>query len=523
MYYPGDSLTMSRRLYRRSAEIAPIFSFLACAVFLASCSRPSSTVAQEQRPNPTTLTIGFPYPSGQDALHGVEQAARLASLEGLTTQNISGRPVARLAEDWSQSADGLTWTIKLRATAVFHDGSPVSATEVKDSLERFLRTSQSRFYPGLQHISSITAVGPYQVAIQLREPSSLLLDDLETPITKVDAKGMVIGTGPYVVTATSKDEVVMTAFPKYYRGISSIDRIVWHVYPTVRTAWAAAMRGEADFLYEVGPESREFLELEGSVTLFPFLRNYVYALVFNAKHTAFQSPEIRRALNYGIDRKALVERAFRGHGITASGPAWPLHWAYDSSTLSFPYDPERAAASVEQALGSRTRASSSSRHVQFTCMIPENFQLWERLALFVQRDLADIGVDMALHSVPFDEFNRRLAARDFDAVLMEMVSGFSVSRPFFFWHSAGLSNFSGYSSPQTDAALEGIREARNESDYRDSFRRFQLAMFEDPPAIFLAWGESARAVSRRFSVVKAPGGDIRMSISDWKLASEAAN
>ena len=160
----------------------------------ASCSPTQSMSSPAQPAESTTLTIGFPYPSGQDALHGVAQAARLASLEGLTTQDINGRPVPRLAQSWSQSDDGLTWTIKLRPTAQFHDGSPVDAEAVKSSLERFLGANKGRLGPGLQPISSIAASGTHDVIIHLSERSSLLVDDLETPITKVDGKGAVIGT-----------------------------------------------------------------------------------------------------------------------------------------------------------------------------------------------------------------------------------------------------------------------------------------------------------------------------------------
>ena len=165
----------------------------------------------------------------------------------------------------------------------------------------------------------------------------------------------------------------------------------------------------------------------------------------------------------------------------------------------------------------------SSNGLKFVCLIPENVQLWERLALMVQRNLAEIGVNMALEAVPVDAFNQRIATGDFDVLLMEMVSGTSVNRPFSFWHSTGIHSFSGYANPSVDAALEDIRRAIDDNAYKQGFHRFQQATFDDPPAIFLAWGETARAVSRRFHVVKAPGGDIRMTISDWKLAGEAAN
>jgi ABC-type transport system substrate-binding protein len=473
-----------------------------------------STQTQEtQRSEPLTLIIGLPVQTGTDPLYGANQAARLASFEGLTTQSLDGRAIPRLAESWAESADGLAWTIRLRRSAVFHDGSPVDGPAVKRSLDAFLNSDASRFSPGLQ---DITAIEPseHDLTIRLKQRSSLLLDDLDTPITKLDSTGSVIGTGPYIVSSTSPTEVQMSAFPRYYRGQPEIDRLVWRVYPTVRTAWAAAMRGDVDFLYEVGPDSREFLESEGSVELYAFLRNYVYALVFNNRRPIFEGSDVRRALNYAVDRTAIVERAFRGHAVVANGPAWPLHWAFDATAPAYVYDPVRAAAAVQ-------KAAPRNRRFTFTCLIPENFQLWERLALMVQRNLTQIGVDMAVESVPFNVFNKRVGSGEFDAVLTEMVSGFSVSRPFFFWHSMGLSNFSGYRNSSTDRALEGVRAASSEPAYRDMFRQFQVATYEDPPAIFLAWGQTARAVNRRFQVIRAPGGDIRMTISDWRLATQS--
>jgi len=283
------------------------------------------------------------------------------------------------------------------------------------------------------------------------------------------------------------------------------------------------MRGDVDFLYEVGPETREFLQSEASVELHTFLRAYVYGVVFNARRPIFSDVEVRKALNYAVDRAKIVDQAFRGHATVASGPAWPLHWAYDKSAPQYLYDPGRAAATLEKALKSHGPALPSSKTLKFVCLIPENVQLWERLALMVQRNLAEIGVEMGLEAVPVDAFNQRIAAGDFDVLLMEMVSGTSVNRPFSFWHSTGIHSFSGYANNSVDAALEDIRRAIDDNAYRQGFHQFQRATFDDPPAIFLAWGETARAVSRRFNVVKAPGGDIRMTISDWKLASEAAN
>ena len=137
--------------------------------------------------------------------------------------------------------------------------------------------------------------------------------------------------------------------------------------------------------------------------------------------------------------------------------------------------------------------------------------MWERMALMVQRDLAEIGVDMQLESVPFDEFNQRIAAGDFDAVLTEFVVGNSTSRPFTFWYSQSKRNPWGYKNPDIDSAFDRIRRAANDAEYREAFRAFQLEALDNPPAMFLALGETARAVSKRFQVVAPPGSDILLN------------
>jgi len=507
----------------RSFRLSPAAIWAGAAVLcLYGCSTTPPARSPGPPADPRVLTIGYPHTTGQDPVHGARQAANLISLEGLTTQTLNGRPVPRLAESWNEAADGLSWSVQLRRSAVFHDGSPVDAASVKRALEQFLTTSAGRSSLGLQDISSIEVTDEYRLTIHLRRRSTILLDDLDNAlVTKTDDTGKVVGTGPYVVSSTSTDEIEMSAFPQYYRGIATLNRMVWRLFPTVRTAWAGMMRGEVDFLYEVGPESREFLESEASVKLYSFSRNYVYGVVFNAGRPLFRDAEFRRALNYAVDRTAIVDRAFRGHATAASGPAWPLHWAFDTSAPTYTYDPARAAATLERIPARSNADRREAARVTFVCLIPENFQLWEWLALMVQRDLAEIGVDMVLEAVPFDEFNRRIAEKDFDAVLLEMISGYSASRPFWFWHSSGLYNFSQYRNPSVDASLETIRRSRGEAEYRQGFLQFQQATFEDPPAIFLAWGETARAVSRRFEVVRAPSGDIRMTISDWTLAGQA--
>jgi peptide/nickel transport system substrate-binding protein len=504
---------------RNGGRTVVCLAALLLLVLNSACTRPpspASSVASE----PVSLTIGVPVQTGKDPLYGASQVSRLLNYEGLTFLARDGRPQPRLAERWTESPDGLTWTIHLRNNAFFHDGTRVDAASVKASLERSLKSVNRDRSPGLKDVLSIEAPSNGVVVIHLSARSTFLLEDLTVSIDKPGADGP-IGTGPFVITSTADNELVMSSVTSYYRGKPAIDRIVWRSYPALRTAWAAMMRGEIDFLYEVPPGAVEFIEPEGSVQVFPFLRNYVYLVVFNSRRQPFADPRVRNALNYAIDRERLIDQALGGRGQQVSGPVWPLHWAYDASVPAYSYDPSRASALLDAATIPPLRPSDRAKapgRFHFTCLLPENFAVWERMALILQRDLAAIGVDMQIESVSFETWNDRIGKGDFDAVIGEMIVGNAASRPFTFWSTNSTQNTSGYSSPSLDKALDQLRRAPDTSAYRAAFRQVQVESLEDPPAIFLALGQVTRAVSKRFQVVAATGSDIYASLSDWRPA-----
>jgi ABC-type transport system substrate-binding protein len=142
------------------------------------------------------------------------------------------------------------------------------------------------------------------------------------------------------------------------------------------------------------------------------------------------------------------------------------------------------------------------------------------MALLVQRDLAHVGVDMQLETVAVNEFNKRILTGDFDAVLIELIVGNTPTKPYTFWYSQSKRDFTGYKNADVDDALNSIRRASNDIEYRQAFSAYQAALVADPPAIFLALGEVTRAVSKRFQVVAPPRSDILPTIGDWHLTDD---
>jgi len=452
---------------------------------------------------------------------GLSQIGQRFTQEGLTIQSHDARPTARLVKKWTTSEDGLHWQFIIRDDVSFHDGTRLNAEIARTSLLRSLeRPGVKARYPGLTDIVDIRATSDYELAIDLSSPSAFLLDDLEVPITvKGQGKDM-FGTGPFRVSRESKDEVTLEPHQRYYRGTPSISRIVVRPYPTLRTAWASMMRQEIDMLWDVAHDSSEFVGAK-DVAMHTYLRNYVTAVAFNSGRAKLAQAAVRRALNAAIDRDKLIDDVLGGRGLAANGPLWPYHWAYDHTLRGYTYDPSLAVATLELSGLKRKQAKSgtSPARLTFTCLVLEDYAVLERLALNIQKQLYDIGVDMQLEAVTTEEYLGRVGRGDFDAVIIDLSSGPSFSRPYVFWRWGGQKtayNVFGYHNQSADRWFDAVRHARNDAEYRAAAGQLQRALLEDPPALFVAWQERTRAVSRRFDVPEEPGRDPALTLWQWK-------
>ena len=455
----------------------------------------------------------------------LQALADIISSEGLTSAGVDGRPVGRLAERWSVSPDGLTWRFLLRPGIAFQDGSPCEAAGVKLSLDRALADPAYRvFTPGLLDVARVDAVSPSELVVTLRRRSAFLIDDLGAISWKPGPDGRT--TGPFFVTSTAPDEIVLQANRHHYLGAPAIDRILLKSFGTLRTAWASLMRGEVDVVSEVAYDALEFVGNE-AVAVFPFRRPYVYTIVLNLGRPALRSPLVRRALNAAINRDEIVSGVLKGLGQPATDPIWPLHWARDPAMPPAPFDPALAASLVDQAapvVAAQRAVDVPPARLRFTCLVPEGIATLERLALVVQRQLWAIGVDMKLEAVAPGRLTARIQAGNFDAAAIDLVEGISPDKLYVFWHSpseAGGLNVFGYRNPEADRALDDMRHAADDNSFRAAVARLQRVMRDDPPALFLAWSERARAVSRRFEVPATRDRDVLFSLGLWRPRPDA--
>jgi peptide/nickel transport system substrate-binding protein len=326
-----------------------------------------------------------------------------------------------------------------------------------------------------------------------------VIDALELPVRDAGPGG---GTGPFYVTESGESRIELAANENYHFGKPVIQRISIRPYSTLRAAWADMLRGEVDMLYEIGVDALDFVKPSKSIQVYEHQRNYADVVLFNVQKPFLKDRVLRQSLNAAIDRNELVMQILGGHGAPAESALWPQHWAYDTTAPKFQYDPKVL----------------KERLPKLSCLFAD--QSLERLALAVQRQLQAVGVDVGLEFMPIDALYTRVQSGEFDLVLADALLGPNILRPYQFWYPGSTNNWGRYNNAAVSTALDRVRHARDDDEYRTGVSLFQRAMFDDPPAIFLAWTERARAVSSRFEVPVEPGRDVLGTLRLWRPAAD---
>jgi peptide/nickel transport system substrate-binding protein len=487
-------------------------SVAAASVYLLGCAR-QETVSQ----TPATMRIGLGAPQGSTRGTGARAVVNLLKSDAWLGSRPDGRIAERVAISWNWDTAGTTLHLKIRPGVYFHDGTLLTPEIAAEALSKAAKRANFEA-SSFSSVTSITPSGADGVDIHLKERNAFVLPDL-TAVMVVKPDNPDVGTGPFQVERVDDQGGVLNVFPKYYRGRPALARITVTNYPTQRNAWTALMRDDIDMLYEVSRDAVEFVKAETTVKSYSFSRPYYIPLVFNVRNPILRNPEVRKAINEALDRDALVRDGMGGRGKPADGPIWPQNWAYSPPATFFSFDPVSAKARLDKVRSELDRKPDASgpRRLAFTCLVFANDTRFERLAALVQKQLADVGVDMKLQPVPEKELVPRLQNGEFDAFLFEF-AGRSLKWVYDFWryHEGGMNN-TGYRA--ADAVLDRLRGALSDEEVRSGVVDLQRVLHDDPPAAFLVWQEQTRAVSAKFDVVAEANRDILTNLWQWHLTT----
>ena len=342
-------------LNKRLSHIAGAAGALALAGFALSAHAAKDVVVAVQ----SNFTTTDPY----DANDTLSQAVAKSFYQGLYGFDKDMKMVPVLATGHTVSKDGLVYTVKLKTGIQFHDGTPFNAEAVKVTFDRVTNPDNKlKRYNLYKNIAKTEAVDATTVRFTLTEPFSPFINTLAHPsgviispaaLAKYGSKGIAqnpVGTGPFkFVEWKATDYLKVAKFDGYWRkGYPKVDTITWRPVVDNNTRAAMMQTNEAHFAFPMPPEAAQTLKDKPSleVTAAPsIIQRYIS---MNTTQKPFDNPKVREAINYAINKEALVKVAFSGYAIPAEGV---LPKGVDGATKlgPWPYNPAKAKELLKEA------------------------------------------------------------------------------------------------------------------------------------------------------------------------------
>lgn len=297
----------------------------------------------------------------------------------------SGLPAPTGLTSWTISDDGLTYTFTIRADANWSDGTPISAHDVKFTFDAIAQDTVETFRKSfIESISAVNVIDDKTFEIVLMDATCNLWGNISTlimPAHKFAADfsdftssafnvAPDISGGPFLFDEWAPDEFIrFTANPTYWKGEPNIDTYVLQVIPDSAVVTQALLSGEVDFVRNLSADSIEQLETVPNVAVHPLKMNSFQYLILNhadpnnpmsaydadgnlveqAPNPFFSDVRVRQAIAMGWDKDAALVLKPEGVSRLSSPIPASVTWAFNNDITPWAYDPEAAAALLDEA------------------------------------------------------------------------------------------------------------------------------------------------------------------------------
>jgi peptide/nickel transport system substrate-binding protein len=438
--------------------------------------------------------------------------------EGLTAQELGTyKIVPGLAQSWDISKDGLTYTFHLRPNVKFHDGTPLTAEAVKFCFDRQLN-DQGPFYATgtypyvkgfLGNVAGVEVVNPGTVQIRLKSPLTPFLQYLahhslyiySPEALKKWGKDVVkhpVGTGPFKLESWEPGvRVVLTRNDQYWGGAPKIRQAIYVPIIEAQARLSAIKTGEIDMTMDVPPDSLQDLRKDPDVVVAEANSSAVWYVALNTRHPALKDKRVRQALNYAVQKDAIIRDILKGTAIVATTPLSPVYGPYhEDKTVRYPYDPEKAKALLKEA------GYASGFDVTF--FVPESgsgMQSPVEMGTVIQANLAAVGVRAKIQTMEWGAYLKKyLDSPD----MAEMSWNPSIGDPDHMMYMLLSSdrfppafNAGYYQNPRVDELLRKGRTTIDDRERVPLYKEAQRLVMEDAPWIFVDHGKQVIVYRKR--------------------------
>ena len=335
---------------------------------------PASAMAQEV-PQGGTLVVGLvaePTSLDPGQLTDINSMRLVRNIyDGLTGfEPGTFTIVPALAESWEIADDGLTYTFALRDGVTFHDGTPFNADAVKFGFDRMLDPEHpyhdtgpfpfASFYFGA--IDEIEVVDDLTVTMKLKQPYAPLLNTLAVACGFISSPEAVmaagndynqspVGTGPFkFVSWEHNQRVTLEGNADYFDGAPALQNLVFRPIVEEQTRLTELLSGGVNFIVDVPPDNIAQLKEDPAFQFVEQDGPHIWWVTINTQMAPFDDVRVRQALNYAVNKEAIVSEILQNTGAPAHTVVPPaIEWAYNPDAQSYPYDPEKAKQLLAEA------------------------------------------------------------------------------------------------------------------------------------------------------------------------------
>ncbi|WP_414449346.1 ABC transporter substrate-binding protein [Burkholderia sp. 22PA0099] len=456
-------------------------------------------------PEPPTLAIFL-----NTSTPGRAVASKI--FDGLLDYGADLKPRPQLAESVTPSADGLSWTIRLRQGVQWHDGKPFTAADVKYSGEVIWKQYAPVARRLFQYLTRVDTPDSHTAILRLSKPSPVILNALDaiaapilprhlyegTDILNNPYNNRPVGTGPFVFKSWQRgSDIQLTRFAHYWRENGPyLDGITWKIVPDAGARAVGLETGSVKYGERNPVTFSDADRLAQSPSLVVSRAGYNgfaanFWLIPNLRHPILGNLKVRQAILHAINRAALVNTVWRGYAKPATGPVSSLlKTFYTADTPQYAFDRKAAEALLDEA-GYPRKADGWRFRINHD-FIPYGDD-YQRTGEFVRQALRAVGIDVTLRAFDLAAWTKNV----FTDYAFDLVSSWGVNWQDpqigveqYFWSKAAVrgvawQNAAGYASAETDRVIEAAQVETDLAKRVALYAQLQRLVQRDLPQLYL--------------------------------------
>lgn len=406
--------------------------------------------------------------------------------EGLVKPNSDGEMIPAVAEKYTLSEDGTTYTFTLREGVKFHNGQTVTAEDVVYSINRCAAVPEGQEKPlvaAFSAVKSVEALDEKTVAVTIAQRDLEFISYMTAAIIPADYENQdtaPVGTGPFrFVSRTPQQDFVMERFEDYCGAPAWLDKVTYKICENADALVMNLNGGSIDLCAhltsaQASQLNQNFQVLEGTM-------NLVQAIYLNNQAKPFDNQLVRQALCYAIDRQGIMDMVADGHGTAVGSSIYPAFTKYFLPELvdKYPHDVAKAKELLAQA--------GYPDGFDMTISVPNNYQPHMDTAEVVAEQLREAGINVTIQPVEWSTWLDTIYnGRQFQATVVGVDAANMTARAMLerFTSDYG-KNFINYNNPAYDALFQKAINAQDEAGQTDLYKQMETMLADTAANVYI--------------------------------------